>query len=316
MRIKCTHGSRSHSLLESFLTFAIIICIISSCESDDTGNKVTIDGLKYYLYSSSREAVIDWENSTYSGVLDIPSEVRHNGTVYTVTGIAAGAFLDCTELTKVRIPKTINHVVFHVLDGGNGAVSPENTNPFVGCTALESIEVDKDNPIMCSVDGVLFNKDKTRLYCFPAGLRQESYTIPEGVTWIGAYAFSYSQYLVSLQIPNTITEICSGICSNCINLKTIRLSENINYIGGSSFEKCTSLRVLDIPEKVQSFGENVFRWTHLETVIIRGTFPNGLRDDTFYFMDDKTVIYAQPSEIEKFKKVFSGTVLPLETVSR
>ena len=37
-----------------------------------------------------------------------------------------------------------------------------------GCTALESIEVEEDNPILCAVAGVLFNKEKTRLYTYPA----------------------------------------------------------------------------------------------------------------------------------------------------
>ena len=97
-------------------------------------------------------------------------------------------------------------------------------------------------------------------------------------------------------------------------MKTVRLSENITYIEAYSFDKCESMKILDIPESVQGFGESVFRWTHFEKIVIRGTFPNGLRDDTFYFMDDATILYVQPSEIEKFKKVktFHGTVLPLE----
>jgi hypothetical protein len=308
----CNHASRSLSFLKSMLVFAILSCIIFSCEKEDEGNKVTIDGLNYYLYPQSHEAVIDWAN-TWSGELDIPASVRHNGNSYVVNGIAAGAFRNCTELTKVRIPKSIDHIVHYVLDGGNGAVSPDNINPFIGCTALESIEVDKDNPIMSSVNGVLFNKDMTRLYCFPAGLRLEAYNIPESVTWIGASAFAYNNHLSTLTIPNSVTQISVGMCSNCTNLKSVKLSECINYIEAYSFEKCESLRFLDIPEKVQGFGEGIFRWTHLETIVIRGTFPEGLRDDTFYLMDAATVIYAQQSEIDKFKNVFSGTVLPIES---
>jgi hypothetical protein len=60
-----------------------------------------------------------------------------------------------------------------------------------------------------------------------------------------------------------------------------------------------------------SFEERVFSWSPIKTIVIRGTFPEGLRSDTFYFMDDEVIIYVQPSEIEKFKKVFKGTVLSL-----
>ena len=119
--------------------------------------------------------------------------------------MAAGAFTRSTELTKVIIPKTIDEIVHHVLNGMNGAISPDYMNPFAGCTALESIEVDKDNPFMCSVDGVLFSKDKTRLYAYPAGAKRESYTISETITWIGANAFAFSQNLSTLFFRGTVT---------------------------------------------------------------------------------------------------------------
>ena len=189
--------------MKKLLVFAVLSCLMFSCEKDeDEGHPVTIDGLKYYLYSQS--AVIDWGN-TSSGVLMIPSEVNYNGEKYIVKGMAAGAFTRSTELTKVIIPKTIDEIIHHVLNGTNGAISPDYMNPFAGCTALESIEVDKDNPFMCSVDGVLFRKDKTRLYAYPAGAKRESYTIPESVTWIGANAFSYSQNLSTLIFRGTVT---------------------------------------------------------------------------------------------------------------
>ena len=192
----------NHNRIKTILALAILSCIIFSCEKEGEGNPVTIDGLNYYLYSQS--AVIDWGN-TASGVLVIPSEVNYNGKKYIVKGMAAGAFTRCTELTKVIIPKTIDQIVNHGFNGMNGAISPDYMNPFAGCTALESIVVDKDNPIMCSVDGVLFSKDQTRLYAYPAGAKRESYTIPETVTWIGANAFSYSQNLSTLIFRGTVT---------------------------------------------------------------------------------------------------------------
>ena len=36
-----------------------------------------------------------------------------------------------------------------------------------------------------------------------------------------------------------------------------------------------------------------------------------IQEDAFEGMDVSSVIYVQPSEIEKFKKVYQGTVLPL-----
>jgi hypothetical protein len=269
------------------------------------------------LFPETHEAAINTGN-TWIGELDIPSEIEYNGELYTVTGIAQVAFGDCEELTKVRIPKTINHIVHGILtddpniSGGGRDDYNECMNPFWRCTALESIEVDADNPIMSSDDGILFSKDKTQLYSYPSGKQQETYIIPENITWIGNGVFSSNVYLSSLTMPNSVAFIGGDLCSNCVNLKSVRLSESITFIPAYAFDKCESLTLLDIPESVQEFGESVFRWTHLKKLVIRGTFPNGLRDDTFMFMDEATVLYVQQSEIEKFKKVFSGTVLPLE----
>ena len=272
--------------------------------SGDHTPTVTIDGLLYKLSEATNTAMVANAN-TWNGELVIPEEVNYEGKSYTVDRIEWLAFISCKTLTKVRIPKTI-------VDIKHYAGYEDCKNPFEGCTSLESIEVDEANPNMCSVDGVLFNKDTTWLFCYPAGLRSETYTIPDGVTRLGGNAFAYNPYLLSVQMPNSVTRMSFGIFSNCKSLKSVQLSENIKYIDAYAFESCDNLRFLDIPESVTGFAESVFRWSPLETILIRGTFPAGLRYDTFYFLDEeRTVIYCYPSEIDKFKKVFKGTVLPL-----
>ena len=266
--------------------------------------KVTIDGLMYYLFDGNHTAKIENSNS-WTGELDIPETVTYNGEEYTVVAMDWLAFDNCKTLTKVRIPKSILFITHY-------AGYDDCKNPFRGCSNLEAIEVDEDNPTMCSVDGVLYNKGKTKLYCYPTGKKQKSYAVPEGVTWIGGDAMAYNRYLETVTIPNSVTKMCFGTFSNCANLKSVKLSEHLTNIGSSTFEKCTSLKFLDIPESVTYFEESVFRWSPIDTIVIRGTFPNGLRSDTFYFMDESTVIYVQQSEVDKFKKVFSGKVLPLE----
>lgn len=295
-------------------TILSLVCILLSTqvyaqEPETPGSDhtpiVTIDGLLYKLNESTHTAMVANENC-WDGELVIPEEVNYEGKTYTVDRIEWLAFDHCTTLTKVRIPKTVADIRHY-------AQWDNCKNPFDGCTSLENIEVDEANPSMCSVDGVLFNKDMTRLFCYPAGARSETYTVPDGVTWLGGDAFARNPYLLSVQMPNSVTFMAFGIFENCKSLKSVRLSESIKHIAACTFEKCDNLGFLDIPESVKSFEESVFRWTPIDTIIIRGTFPDGLRYDTFYFLDEeRTVIYCQPSEIDKFKEVFSGTVLPLE----
>lgn len=261
-----------------------------------------IDGLKYMLRSDHTAMVAN--GNQWEGELDIPEYVTHDGETYTVNSIEWVAFMNCETLTRVRIPKTIASIEHY-------AGWEDCKNPFIGCTSLEAIEVDEENLWMCAVDGVLFNKDKTWLYCYPAGAIQESYNVPESVECIGMSAFSHNSYLTEVYMPNSVTRMCSGAFAYCKRLSSIRLSESLGYIPAYTFEKCESLHFLDIPENVRGFAESVFRWSPIKTLVIRGTFDE-LRKDTFYCVDDELVMYVQETEIEKFRKVFSGSVMPLE----
>ena len=285
------------------LFFALLLASLSADAQEE--EYVTIDGLKYCLTTDLHMAVIENGNS-WIGELDIPEKVTYNNEEYTVVGMRWMAFDFCKTLTKVRIPKTIELILYYT-------DWDEFKNPFFNCSSLECIEVDEDNLRMCSVDGVLFNKDKTRLYSYPTGKKQKGYSIPESVTWIGADAFACNPYLETVTMPNSVTWTGGDIFGSCARLKSVRLSENLKFIRAYTFDNCASLTFLEIPESVKGFGEGVFRWCPLETIVIRGMFPDELRSDTFYFMDEATVMYVQQSEVEKFKKVFPGTVFPLES---
>jgi hypothetical protein len=164
------------------------------------------------------------------------------------------SFYNNQKLTKVMIPKTVegilNYVPHNPEDGTSGAVAPIYLNPFKGCTALESIEVDEENPSFKSVDGVLFSQDGvgqyyyhtnnykgTGLYCYPEGKQQNAYTIPDGVEWIGGDAVSNNKHLTTLTIPNSMKHICTSAFKGCGNLKDLYCkADNVPVVWESVFE--------------------------------------------------------------------------------
>ena len=247
---------------------------------------VKIDGLKYYLYPETHEAALD-NNNTWSGELDIPSEVNYEGNTYTVTGIAWAAFDECIELTKVRIPKTIKKIINHSLSAKR-AVSPDYKNPFVRCSSLESIEVDEENQDFKSIDGVLFSKDGTQLCGYPSGIKAESYTIPEGVTWIGGSAFESNEHLTSIVLPATIEKLCENALYACFYLKVIDIPESVTKIGNYAFDNCFP-----------------------DALIIRGIL-NNLDSDLFEGLGEATKIYVPSAELERYKNKYNREFFPLE----
>ena len=283
----------------------------SNIPGSDHTPTTAINGLLYKLNEATLTAMVANGNS-WEGELSIPEQVTYDNKTYTVDRIEWLAFDNCKTLTKVRIPKTVVQIKHYT-------EYEDCKNPFYGCTALECIEVDDKNQSMCSVGGVLFSKDKTRLYCYPTGASSKVYNVPDGVTWIGGDAFADNPHLAAVTMPNSVTYLSFGIFFGCKSLQSVKLSDNVNYISAGTFENCESLHFLDIPENVSSFGESVFRCSPIKTLVIRGSFPDGFRYDTFYSMDDEVVIYVQQSEMGKLKselekvRGFSGRVLPLES---
>ncbi len=103
-------------------------------------------------------------------------------------------------------------------------------NAFRGCSKLEKFKVSSSHPYF-SVDefGVLFDKDKTKLIAMPPGFTG-SYTIPDTVQTIGAFAFSWCQWLSVLDIPPSVKVIEKNAFEWCRSLVLVRGGEGITSI--------------------------------------------------------------------------------------
>ena len=91
---------------------------------------------------------------------------------------------------------------------------------FQGCSNLEKFIVEENNTSYSAIDGVLFNKNQSKLLAFPGG-RTGSYTIPDGVKEIGADAFSFNTNLESITIPASVESMGHGAISACDSLKRL-----------------------------------------------------------------------------------------------
>ena len=77
----------------------------------------------------------------------------------------------------------------------------------------------------------------------------------EGATKINDYQFYQRSYLLSIELPSTVTSIGRNAFTQCSRLRSIKMSENISgTIGTSTFSVCSSLEELFIPSGVKSLS--------------------------------------------------------------
>ena len=222
-----------------------------------------------------------------------------------VTSIGGNAFSDCTSLTGITIPESVTSIGGRAFENCTnltsvtipGSVAGIGDGAFNGCTSLIAINVATGNQNYISVNGVLYNKDKTTVICYPAGKKDKSYTIINGVTYIGEHAFEYCTSLTSITIPSGVMGIGDWAFLGCSKLTSITIPNGMTCIGYRTFEDCSSLTSITIPDSVVDIGYYAFRGCKSLTAINVAT---GNQDyvsvNGVLYNKDKTTIICYPAE--------------------
>ena len=156
-----------------------------------------IDGGAFSGCSSLKEFVVNdpvEEFDYYTGRL-----VVINGGLYCYTN-AKDYKYELIYYPEARIGNTFT------LEPKSAYYSWMNGNLLAGNRNITTI-VSDDTEHYQVRDGVLFSSDMKKLYCYPAGKTDTTYTIPEGVTEIAEGAFYNAANLRKLYIPNSVTQI-------------------------------------------------------------------------------------------------------------
>ena len=214
------------------------------------------DGDRIYDYI----AIIDCNESVTK--IEIPAEIED----IPVVEIESSAFNGCANLTSIIIPDSITSIGDFAFENCSGLTSitiPDSVtsigdHAFYNCSSLTSITVSENNKYFSSLNGVLFNKDKTELITYPIGNERTEYTIPDSVTSIGNFAFYNCSSLTSITIPDSVASIGNSAFYNCSSLTNIKLPDVIDIISGNTFRDCSSLLNIIIPDSVTAIKECAF----------------------------------------------------------
>lgn len=229
------------------------------------------DGINYRINSSNPMdvSVCRLPNSThYSGDIDIPSSVEHEGVKYTVSGISNWAFENCSEITSISMPQSIVEI-------GESA--------FAGCSQLTSLSFP---------DSIKYLE-----VCVCYGCEKLcNLHLPSGIQVIGRSAFNGCKSLEEFVIPDSVKEIDGMVFKNCSGLKKIYWGKSVEKVGGDPFTGCRILKevyISDISKWCKTnFTSELANPLYQQGIVGGGTklFLNGELLETLFVPNDINIV--------------------------
>ena len=261
------------------------------------------DKLKYIKFSKSLEEIGESAFSYCASLeeLDFPEGLMV---------IGASAFSECSALANIILPNSLARIGSQALERCScltdiyipGNVTSIESDAFLGCDALEKIDVAGENAVFSSLDGVLFNQEKTELLRFPGGKDMESYEVPSSVQKIGDYAFGNEEDTtgVSISMPDSVQEI--GAYAFCgYGAGDIRLPKDLKSIRDYAFAY-SSCEEIEIPSGVTHIGQGAFSDSDsLTSIHVDAANPSFCSQDGILFDKEKTGLFAYPGGITREK---------------
>ena len=203
----------------------------------------------YYIITGPNTASVtykDTDYNSYSGTVNIPATVTHNGTAYTVTAIGRSAFRICDALTQVTIPNTVTSIGYAA---------------FYKCTSLTNLNI----PNSVTSLGNL---------CFQHCSALQSATLGTGITEIPQQCFTYCEALTSINFSSSVKTIGpyafyeSGVTS-------VSLPEGVETVDYLAFADCFNLTSISFPASVQLIDDLVLdECPLLATITVNSANPN------------------------------------------
>ena len=149
-----------------------------------------------------------------------------------------GAFVGCSEMKKIRIPKNVEWI---------------DEMAFFDCTELEQFDVAEDNPVYRGEGSFLIARETdTLVTCGKMA------PLPERIAMIGAFAFAGRNELKELVIPDGVGAIDDYAFMNCKELTSVVIPASVVRIGRGAFQGCTKLTRVEIKSRTLVGGSDAF----------------------------------------------------------
>ena len=139
----------------------------------------------------------------------------------------------------------------------------------------------------------------------------QSVVLPSNITEIGIAAFRNTK-LTNIVLPNNVEKIHGEAFSECTQLTSITLSDELTDIASSNvFNHCINLTSIELPEKLTGLGQGTFRdCTGLTTIYCRAVEPPICRSECFMGCDNLQIVYVPIGSKEKYQNAEGWKDIP------
>ena len=223
---------------------------------------VVYDGVRYEI-TTGTNVVLNHDgtsngSSIKEGDVVIPASFtdESTSTTYNVVGFKCwynGYESNEVNLNLAAIPATSiklsgdydqslrSYVGTLTLPSGVTSIDITNGTGYYSPQYVESFVIAAENTAYSTVNGVLFSKDGKTLIAYPHRKPTVIYTIPDGVTTIGQYAFYNADDLETVVIPEGVTKIEQYAFADCNNIYECILPSSLTDIDQNAFHYCNNL---------------------------------------------------------------------------
>ncbi len=211
--------------------------------------------------------------------------------------------------TEVRIADSVHSVMEDAFIGFSGMQSlcvSENVryiapSTFLNCRNLKEVTVCEGNSYLTVTDDTVINRNGEVVKIHPSfatdiPAKRELDDAATKITSCNDKEFRGNKKLTSIHI-DSISVIGKECFKNCINLKSVWLSDTVTEIKASAFEGCTNLEYVYLSDSVRKIGNYGFKnCKKLEYV----TIPQGVKrlSDKVFAECDALKAVQLPSTIE------------------
>lgn len=193
------------------------------------------------LCKNLKEIIVDPANKrfvSYDGVLFdnvegklVAYPVNREAKEFTIPSILhalySHAFSQCRNLEKIVIPACISRIDEYAI---------------YNCMKLKEIEVSSLNNYFASLDGVLYDKEGTKLLQYPINKEEKEFEVPDSIHKLDRNTFNMNNHLEKVVIPNSVTGFGESVFYYCDGLKEVVMPDNIQYVAGQIFSMHNDVR--------------------------------------------------------------------------